>query len=128
MWPEVYKLKKADSDAMIKVMKNCFSRHCILQEIFIEIKVKTSNNNTEHLRGEIGDSPHFQHPKVPKIKLHGRKYSKEKKCHLSNEDFLKGLLILRNTPLKCEKSPSELMMGRIHRDSLPRLQPATLST
>ena len=38
---------------------------------------------------------------------------------------MKGLLFLRNTPLKCGKSPAELMMGRILRDNLPRLQPTT---
>ena len=39
-----------------------------------------------------------------------------KKCHRSNQNILKGLLILRNTPLKCGKSPAKLMMDRILRD------------
>ena len=51
-----------------------------------------------------------------------QKVQRRKKWHLLNQDILKGLLILRNTPFKCGKTPVELMMGRIHRDILSRLQ------
>ena len=48
-----------------------------------------------------------------------------KKCTRSNEDFLKGLMILRNSPLACGKSPSELMFNRILRDNLPTIPQIT---
>ena len=41
---------------------------------------------------------------------------------MSNEDIYKGILILRNTPIKCGLSPAELLHGRQLRDNLPRFQ------
>ena len=43
-----------------------------------------------------------------------------KKCGSMNDEFWKGMLAIRNTPLLCGKSPAELMLGRKLRDSLPR--------
>ena len=48
-----------------------------------------------------------------------------KKCKSSRQDILKGLLILRNTPLGCGKSPAELLMGRKLRDNIPFIEPET---
>ena len=43
-----------------------------------------------------------------------------KKCGSMNDQFWKGLLAIRNTPLLCGKSPAELLLGRTLHDSLPR--------
>ena len=45
-----------------------------------------------------------------------------RKCHRSNEDMQKGLLIFRNTPLACGKSPAELLQGRQLTDNLPSIK------
>ncbi|XP_065658665.1 uncharacterized protein LOC136083188 [Hydra vulgaris] len=45
-----------------------------------------------------------------------------KKYYMSNEHIYKGILILRNTPIKCGLSPAELLHGRQLRDNLPRFQ------
>ncbi|CAB3997603.1 PREDICTED: uncharacterized protein K02A2.6-like [Paramuricea clavata] len=45
-----------------------------------------------------------------------------KKCGSMNDQFWKGLLAIRNTPLLCGKSPAELLFGRTLHDSLPRYQ------
>ena len=44
-----------------------------------------------------------------------------KKCKGSKQDILKGLLVIRNTPLSCGKSPAELLLGRKLRDNLPEI-------
>ena len=50
-----------------------------------------------------------------------------KKCGSMNDQFWKGLLAIRNTPLLSGKSPAELLLGRTLHDSLPRYPgPATL--
>ena len=56
-----------------------------------------------------------------------QKVQRRKKLVSVKQDIIKGLLIIRNTPLKCGKTPLELMMGRIHRDTLPRSQQTTSS-
>ena len=42
-----------------------------------------------------------------------------KKCGSINEEFWKGMLVIRNTPLCSGKSPFQLLLGRSLRDSLP---------
>ena len=44
-----------------------------------------------------------------------------KKYHRSNQEISKGLLILRNTPVHCGKSPAQLLFGHSLRDNVPRL-------
>jgi len=43
-----------------------------------------------------------------------------KKCCRSNQEITKGLLILRNTPLQCGKSPAQLLFEHNLRDNIPR--------
>ena len=43
-----------------------------------------------------------------------------KSCGAMNDQFWKGLLAIRNTPLLCGKSPAKLLLGRTLHDSLPR--------
>ena len=50
-----------------------------------------------------------------------------KKCKGSRQDTRKGLLILRDTPLACGKSPAELLMGRKLRDNMPSINEEKLS-
>ena len=44
-----------------------------------------------------------------------------KKCGALNDEFWKGMLAIRNTPLSSGKSPAQLLLGRFLRESLPRL-------
>ena len=44
-----------------------------------------------------------------------------KKFGSINDEFWKGMLAIRNTPLSCGKSPAQLLLWRSLRDSLPRL-------
>ena len=49
-------------------------------------------------------------------------------CGSMNDQFWKGLLAIRNTPLLSGKSPAKLLLGRKLHDSLPRYPgPAALS-
>ena len=50
-----------------------------------------------------------------------------KKCKGSKQDIRKGLLILRNTPLACGKSPAELLIGRGLRDNMPSINEERLN-
>ena len=51
-----------------------------------------------------------------------------KKCSRSGQDIKKGLLILRNSPLKCGKSPAQLLFGHSIRDNLPILPHKLVAT
>ncbi|KAJ8019861.1 hypothetical protein HOLleu_41627 [Holothuria leucospilota] len=42
-----------------------------------------------------------------------------KKCKESSQDFNKGLLVLRSTPLVCGRSPAQLLMNRRLQSDLP---------
>ena len=44
-----------------------------------------------------------------------------KKCGALNNEFWKGILAIRNTPLSSGKSPAQLLLGSSLRDSFPRL-------
>ena len=45
-----------------------------------------------------------------------------KKCgSMNKDDFWKGMLAIRNTPLSCGKSPVQLLFGRVLHDFLPRV-------
>ena len=45
-----------------------------------------------------------------------------KKCgSMNQDDFWKGMLAIRNTPLSCGKSPAQLLFGRALNDFLPRV-------
>ena len=124
LWPEIYKLRTADSQNVIEATKEAFSRHGIAEEVI-------SDNGTQYSSYKYKDfSNHWQFkhttssPHYPRC--HGLaeitvKAVKHllKKCSRSNENILKGLLILRNTPLKCGKSPAQLQ-GHALRDNIQK--------
>ena len=43
-----------------------------------------------------------------------------KKCGAINDEFWRGMLAIRNTPVSSGKSPAQLLLGRSLHDSLPR--------
>ena len=45
----------------------------------------------------------------------------KKSGSMNQDDFWKGMLAIRNTPLSCGKSPAQLLFGRALHDFLPRV-------
>ena len=125
LWPEVYQLSRPDTINVIHAMKETFARHGIPVELisdngpqFASYKYKQFSNEWQFKH--TTSSPHY--PRSNGLAEATVKTVKKllKKCHRSNQDILKGLLILRNTPLQCGKSPAELSKGYPLRDNLPR--------
>ena len=132
LWPEVYKLEKADAQTLIETMKNCFSRHGIPQEIVSDNGRQYAARRFRQFTREWQIKHTFSSPRYPRSNGLAESMVKSvkrlfRKCHRSNQDVQKGLLILRNTPLQCGRSPEELMFGRQLQDNLPRWQPQTES-
>ena len=127
LWPEVYLLGRPSSPNLVHAIKDAFSRHGIAKELVSdngpqyaarEFKSFKSQWQFEHTTS----SPHY--PRSSGLAESTVKAVKRliKKCHRSNQDILKGLLILRNTPIKCGQSPAQLLKGYTLRDNLPRFQ------
>ena len=127
LWPEVYKLDRANSANVITSFKDSFSRNGVPHTV-------VSDNGTQYSAKRFkafGRSWGFEH--ITSSPYHARsnglaeitvKSVKNiiKKCHESNEDIFEGLLVLRNSPLKCGYSPAEMMFQRQLCDNLPRAQ------
>ena len=127
LWPEVYLLGRPSSPNLVHAIKDAFARHGIAKELVSdngpqyaarEFKSFKSQWQFEHTTS----SPHY--PRSNGLAESTVKAVKRliKKCHRSNQDILKGLLILRNTPIKCGQSPAQLLKGYTLRDNLPRFQ------
>ena len=124
-WPEVYLLSSPNSKCVIEATKEAFVHHGIPKEVI-------SDNSSQYLSREykcFSKEWEFKHTSS----LH---YSKSnglaeamvkivkgliKKLNRSNKDIKKGLIIIRNTPLSCGKSPAELLTGHKLCDNLPRV-------
>ena len=126
LWPEVYLLDKATSENVITACKDAFSRHGIPQEVM-------SDNGPQYKAfkfTKFAKDWQFSHktssPYYPKSNGLAESTVKTvkrliKKSKVSNQDMLKGLLILRNTPTSNGKSPAEVIYGHTLRDNLPML-------
>ena len=123
----MYLLGRPSSPNLLHAIKDAFSRHGISKELVFdngpqyaarEFKSFKSQWQFEHTTS----SPHY--PRSNGLAESTVKAVKRliKKCHRSNQDILKGLLILRNTPIKCGQPPSQLLKGYTLRDNLPRFQ------
>ena len=89
---------------------------------------QTMGHNTAHGSFENSPSPGIvtSSPRYPKSNGLAEVTVKSvknliKKCKNLKEDILKGLMIPRNTPLACGKSPAELVYNRRLRDNLPTI-------
>ena len=127
LWPEVYLLRKPDSTNVIHAIKEAFSQHGIPQELVSDNGPQYTSREFRLFKSQwqfvhTTSSPHYyQSNGLAECTVKAVKRL-IKKCHRSNQDILKGLLILRNTPIKCGQSPAQLLKGYILRDNLPRLQ------
>ena len=127
LWPEVYLLNTTLAKDIVEATKDAFSRHGIPEEV-------VSDNGSQYkgrVYKQFASTWQFKHttsgPRHPKsngLAESSVKIVKKlvKKCNRSGGDILEGLLIIRNTPLSCGKSPAQLLMGRELRDNLPRIQ------
>ena len=115
-----------EADDVIISLKDSFSRHGIPQQVF-------SNNGPcfkSHKMTKFAQAWGFDHdtssPRYPQsnglaeVSVKSVKYLLEK-CGGDLNSFQKGILILRNSPLKGGKSPAQLLFGRQLKDNLPTL-------
>ena len=126
-YPEVYELKRTNTLNVIHATKEAFSRHGIPE-------VVVSDNGPQYASKyyqSFARDWQFQHrTSSPRYaRSNGLAESSVKvvknllnKCKSSRQDILKELLILRNTPLGCGKSPAELLMRRKLRDNIPFIE------
>ena len=126
LWPEVYPLRRPDSQNVIHTMKEAFSRHGIPEELVSDNGSQYTSHKFKCFKREwqfehTTSSPHY--PRSNGLSEATVKTVKKllKKCYRSKQDILKGLLILRNTPIKCGRSPAQLLKGHCLRDNLPRI-------
>nr|XP_047131896.1 uncharacterized protein K02A2.6-like [Hydra vulgaris] len=127
LWTEVFLLPNTGSANVIQACKESFSRNGIPEDLVSDIGTQYSSKVFRQFSQQwqfkhITSSPHYAQPNslaeatVKSVKM------LIKKCYMSNKDIYKGILILRNTPIKCGLSPAELLHGRQLRDNLPRFQ------
>ena len=119
-------MKKANSANVIQATKEAFARHGILVQVISD----NGSQYKSHDYRKFSKNWQFLHktssPNYPRsnglaessVKIVKRML---KKCKGSKQDILKGLLVIRNTPLSCGKSPAELLLGRKLRDNLPEI-------
>ena len=119
LWPEVYQLFRPDTINVIHAMKETFARHGIPVELISDNEPQFASYKYKQFK-HTTSSPHY--PRSNGLAEATVKTVKNllKKCHRSNQDILKGLLILQNTLLQCGKSPAELSKGYPLKYNLPR--------
>ena len=124
LYPEVKHVPSTSSTAVIKGMKTVFARHEILHKVI-------SDNGPVYDSAEFAKfaedwdfshttaSPH--HPQANGLAERTGRTVKQifKKCKDSKQDPLLTLLNYRDTPLECGYSPSQLLMHRSLRTTLP---------
>lgn len=113
-WPEVYFLSSPSSKCVIDATKECFARNGVAEEIVSDNGPQYSSRDYKQFSTEwefkhTTSSPHY--PKANGLAESMVKVVKTliKKSCRSHEDIQKGILVIRNTPLSCGKSPAELL-------------------
>ena len=126
-YPEVYLLKNEKASSVIEVTKDVFARHGIAAKV-------VSDNGPQFKAMEYKEFAkqwQFDHdPSSPYYpQSNGLAESSVKsvkrllmKTHKDRSEFLKGLLILRNTPRKNGLSSAQILFGRQLRDNLPTME------
>ena len=125
-WPEVFELNPANASSVVKATKEAFSRHGIPETVISGNGSQYSSKQYKQFAWEWQFSHKTSSPRYPQsngLAESSVKVVKQllKKCKCSKQDIRKGLLILRNTPLACGKSPAELLMGRRLRENMPSI-------
>ena len=122
LYPEVYKLRSQTTEDVVVALKDSFSRHGIREELFSDNGPCFASAKFRRFAKEWS----FSHDTSRYPQSNGLAEVSVKsvktllmKCGGNLAEFQKGMLILRNSPLKNGKSPAQLLFGRQLRDNLP---------
>ena len=127
LWPEVYQLNETKASDIISPFKQSISRFGIPDRIYSDNGPHSSmRKNTEIFLKEYKitrrtSSPY--HPQSNGLAEAMVKVVKSmiRKCHRSGHDMAKGLLNLRNSPIRGMASPAQILLGHPIQDELPSL-------
>ena len=118
---EVAALKKTtQSHKVIRTIKGIFARHGIPEQVRSDNGPQYASAEFTHFATEWGFKHVTSSPRFPQSNGEVERAVKTTKSLLKKEkDPTKGLLAYRSTPLACGYSPSELLMGRKLRNTIP---------
>ena len=114
----------ANSKTVVDALKQSVSRYGIPSCIFSDNGPQYTSKEFKQFLSEWKirhktSSPHFSQSNGLAESMVKSTKSLIKKCCHSQEDMLKGLMILRNSPLKGDSSPAQLLLGHKLQDNLP---------
>jgi hypothetical protein len=123
LFPEVYLLTSTKAKDIVNITKDVFARHGIPEEIITDngpqYKCREYRQFSEQWEfTHTTSSPHY--PQSNGFAESMVKVVKQliKKCHRSNQDITKGLLLIRNTSLKCGNRQPNSFYETISQESL----------
>ena len=124
---EVHDLKKnASTPLVIREMKRTFSRLGTPVEVVSDggsqFKCKAFEDFSKEwaFQHTISSPTHAQSNGKAEAAVKNVKNLLKKCGSMNHDEFWKGMLAIRNTPLSCGKSPAQLLFGRQLHDFLPR--------
>ena len=112
--------KTTKSHEVIRALKAIFARHGIPEEVRSDNGPQYASAEFTHFAKEWGFKHTTSSPRFPQSNGEAERAVETTKSLLKKEkDPSKGLLAYRSTPLACGYSPSELLMGRKLRNTIP---------
>ena len=126
LYPEVYRLKSQEAEDVIVALKDSFSRHGTPDELFSDNGPCYKSHKMKRFARQWFFDHNTSSPRYPQSNGLAEVSVKSvkallQKCGGNLDKFQKGMLILRNSPLKGGKSPAQLLFGRQLKDNLPSL-------
>ena len=123
-YPEVIKMRNTTSICIIEALKAIFSRHGIPETLVSDNGPQYSSHEFVEFSKSYGFDHVTSSPRYPQNNGHAeRAVQTMKKLLKETDDTYLALLSYRSTPLPwCHITPSELLMGRRIRTSLPQTQ------
>ena len=121
-FPEVVELRSSQSSDIIRELKRIFSRHGIPEVIMSDNRPQYASLEFIKFTREYEIRHITNSPRYPQSNEEAERMVRTVKSMLKkNEDINLGLLAYRNAPLKNGRSPVELLMGRVLRSRIPRI-------
>lgn len=125
-YPEVVQLSSTSASAVITQMKSIFGRHGIPQVVQSDNGPQYSSQEFQRFADEYGFRHTTSSPLYPKANGKAEKGVEIvkrllKKAAEAKSDPYLALLTYRSSPLACGASPSELLMNRKLRNTLPQI-------
>ena len=112
--------KTTKSHEVIRALKAIFARHGIPEEVRSDNGPQYTSPEFTHFAKEWGFKHTTSSPRFPQSNAEAERAVETTKSLLKKEKHpSKGLLAYRSTPLACGYSPSELLMGRKLRNTIP---------